>query len=148
MGGLVVSLRVRRFVCEEESCERMTFAEHVPALTRRFRRRTKRLRSTPESAGSCARGPGWRPDEARPLLRLIRHGLGWDNSRCPLAGTCLFAYSASLLWDTAFTDPHRADDELAHHYLARLDQRAATFYAAVPALVRDAGTDRATVLHA
>ncbi|WP_307841677.1 ATP/GTP-binding protein [Streptomyces endocoffeicus] len=55
---------------------------------------------------------------------------------------------------TAFTDPHRADDELAlaHQYLAPLDQRATTFYAHVAALVRDAGTDRdvtdrATVLH-
>ncbi|MGW6145376.1 transposase family protein [Streptomyces sp. NPDC055140] len=31
---VVVSLRVRSFVCEEESCERMTFAEQVPGLTR------------------------------------------------------------------------------------------------------------------
>ncbi|WP_413804278.1 ATP/GTP-binding protein [Streptomyces sp. OE57] len=55
---------------------------------------------------------------------------------------------------TAFTDPHRADDELAlaHQYLAQLDQRATTYYATVAALIRDAGTDRdvtdrATVLH-
>ncbi|GGN64168.1 ATP/GTP-binding protein [Streptomyces kronopolitis] len=56
---------------------------------------------------------------------------------------------------TAFADPLRADDELAlaHQYLASLDQRATTFYAAVAALVRDAGTDgdvtdRAAALHA
>ncbi|MGA4953776.1 ATP/GTP-binding protein [Streptomyces lydicamycinicus] len=54
----------------------------------------------------------------------------------------------------AFADPLRADDEiaLAHQYLAPLDQRATTFYAAVAALVRDAGTedvtDRAAVLRA
>ncbi|WP_411137981.1 ATP/GTP-binding protein [Streptomyces sp. C10] len=55
----------------------------------------------------------------------------------------------------AFTDPLRADDELAlaHQYLAPLDQRATTFYARVAALVRDAGTegdvtDRAAALHA
>ncbi|GAA3372616.1 ATP/GTP-binding protein [Streptomyces antimycoticus] len=54
---------------------------------------------------------------------------------------------------TAFTDPHRADDELAlaHQYLAPLDQRATTLYAHVAALLRDAGTDhdvtdRATML--
>ncbi|MEU1667114.1 hypothetical protein ABZ547_26650 [Streptomyces sparsogenes] len=55
---------------------------------------------------------------------------------------------------TAFTDPLRADDELAlaHQYLAGLDQRATTLYAHVAALLRDAGTDhddvtdRATVL--
>ncbi|MGX1854590.1 hypothetical protein [Streptomyces sp. NPDC055299] len=53
----------------------------------------------------------------------------------------------------AFADPLRADDELAlaHQYLDHLDQRATTFYAAVAALVRDAGTEgdvinRATVL--
>ncbi|WP_336054764.1 ATP/GTP-binding protein [Streptomyces sp. CA2R101] len=55
----------------------------------------------------------------------------------------------------AFADPLRADDELAlaHQYLAPLDQRATTFYAAVAALVRDAGTegdviDRAAALRA
>nr|WTB12031.1 hypothetical protein OG546_49570 [Streptomyces antimycoticus] len=55
---------------------------------------------------------------------------------------------------TSFTDPLRADDELtlAHQCLAQLDQRATTYYAAVAALVRDAGTDRdvtdrATALH-
>jgi hypothetical protein len=43
---VVVSLRVRRFVCKEDSCERKTFAEQVPGLTGRFGRRTERLRST------------------------------------------------------------------------------------------------------
>ncbi|WP_329329311.1 transposase family protein [Streptomyces mirabilis] len=43
---VVVSLRVRRFVCAENSCPRKTFAEQVPGLTRRFGRRTERLRST------------------------------------------------------------------------------------------------------
>ncbi|MFD4605688.1 tol-pal system YbgF family protein [Streptomyces sp. NPDC058464] len=54
---------------------------------------------------------------------------------------------------TAFTDPARADDELAlaHQLLARLDQRATTLLADIAALARDAGTDhdlpgRATVL--
>ncbi|MFE4968939.1 ISL3 family transposase [Streptomyces sp. NPDC056660] len=52
----VVSLRVRRFVCEEESCERMTFAQQVPVLTRRFGRRTERLRSMPVSVGLALGG--------------------------------------------------------------------------------------------
>ncbi|MEY9997515.1 tetratricopeptide (TPR) repeat protein [Streptomyces sp. V4I8] len=52
----------------------------------------------------------------------------------------------------AFTDPTRADDELAlaHQLLGQLDQRATTLLAQVAALVRDAGTndvtDRAAVL--
>ncbi|MER5525890.1 transposase family protein [Streptomyces sp. NPDC002677] len=52
----VVSLRVRRFVCEEESCERMNFAEQVPGLTRRFGRRTERLRSMLVSVGLALAG--------------------------------------------------------------------------------------------
>lgn len=51
---VVVSLRVRRFVCEEDSCERMTFAEQIPCLTRRFGRRTERLRSMLVSVGAGA----------------------------------------------------------------------------------------------
>ncbi|MEN8654101.1 transposase family protein [Streptomyces sp. 21So2-11] len=42
---VVVSLRVRRFVCAQETCRRRTFAEQVPGLTRRFGRQTERLRS-------------------------------------------------------------------------------------------------------
>ncbi|MGW9046969.1 ISL3 family transposase [Streptomyces lydicus] len=53
---VVVSLRVRRFVCEEESCERKTFVEQVPGLTRRFGRRTERLRSTLVSVGLALAG--------------------------------------------------------------------------------------------
>ncbi|WP_150136484.1 hypothetical protein [Streptomyces hyaluromycini] len=44
----------------------------------------------------------------------------------------------------AFTDPARADGELAlaHQLLDRLDQRATTLLVDVAALARDAGTDR------
>ncbi|MET7802033.1 transposase family protein [Streptomyces decoyicus] len=76
---VVVSLRVRRFVCEEGSCERMTFAEQVPRLTRRFGRRTERLRSTLVSVGLALAGrAGARMTDAlkvpvsrNTLLRLI-----------------------------------------------------------------------------
>lgn len=53
----VVSLRVRRFVCMQKSCPRKTFAGQVPGLTRRFSRRTERLRSTPVSVGLALAGP-------------------------------------------------------------------------------------------
>ncbi|MER6917074.1 ISL3 family transposase [Streptomyces sp. NPDC000594] len=55
---VVVSLGVRRFVCAEESCSRRTFAEQVPGLTRRFGRRTERLRSTLVSVGLALAGRG------------------------------------------------------------------------------------------
>jgi transposase len=54
---VVVSLRVRRFVREEESCERKTFAEQVPGLTRRLGRHTanNRLTETVDFAYELAR---------------------------------------------------------------------------------------------
>ncbi|MFD8817559.1 transposase family protein [Streptomyces sp. NPDC059627] len=54
--SVVVALRVRRFVCAEDSCPRKTFAEQVPGLTRRFGRRTERLRSTLISVGLALAG--------------------------------------------------------------------------------------------
>jgi transposase len=76
---VVVSLRVRRFVCKEESCERKTFVEQVPGLTSRFGRRTERLRSTLVSVGLALAGrAGARmtnafnvPVSRNTLLRLV-----------------------------------------------------------------------------
>ncbi|MGW5694358.1 transposase family protein [Streptomyces asiaticus] len=41
---VVLRLRVRRFFCPDASCERRTFAEQMPGLTRRHIRWTERLR--------------------------------------------------------------------------------------------------------
>lgn len=76
---VVVALRVRRFVCSEENCQRRTFAEQVPGLTRRFGRRTERLRSALVSVGLALAGrAGARmtdvfeaPVSRNTLLRLI-----------------------------------------------------------------------------
>ncbi|MDC0773894.1 ISL3 family transposase [Streptomyces sp. HD] len=76
---VVVSLRVRRFVCAKASCLRKTFVEQVPGLTRRFGRRTERLRSTLVSVGLALAGrAGARmtdvfgaPVSRNTLLRLI-----------------------------------------------------------------------------
>ncbi|MFJ2188026.1 transposase family protein [Kitasatospora sp. NPDC087861] len=73
---VVVSLRVRRFVCEEESCERMTFAEQVPGLTRRFGRRTERLRSTPISTEGASLPDPPREKSAGPTSRAAPRGFG------------------------------------------------------------------------
>jgi hypothetical protein len=75
----VVSLRVRRFVCAEDSCPRKTFAEQVPGLTRRFGGQAERLRSTLLSVGLALAGrAGVRMTDAfqvpvsrNTLLRLI-----------------------------------------------------------------------------
>ncbi|MFJ2263660.1 transposase family protein [Streptomyces sp. NPDC087844] len=73
----VVSLRMRRVVCAEDSCSRKTFVEQVPRLTRRFGRRTERLRSTPVSVGqSVARWQaGQGPNENAFEVPLSRNTL-------------------------------------------------------------------------
>ncbi len=76
---VVLSLRVRRFVCVEEPCQRRTFAEQVPGLTRRFGRRTERLRSALVAVGlALADRAGARmtnvfetPVSRNTLLRLV-----------------------------------------------------------------------------
>ncbi|WP_107016622.1 transposase family protein [Streptomyces dioscori] len=82
--SVVVALRVRRFVCAEGSCPRRTFAEQVPGLTRRFGRRTERLRSTLISVGLALAGQaGARMADVSgtPVSRntLLRR---WSNARC------------------------------------------------------------------
>ncbi|MCX4804626.1 ISL3 family transposase [Streptomyces sp. NBC_01214] len=50
------TLRVRRFLCPVSSCGRRTFAEQLPGLTRRYGRRTERLRSTLAAVGLALAG--------------------------------------------------------------------------------------------
>ncbi|AJT70141.3 hypothetical protein T261_8549 [Streptomyces lydicus] len=86
---VVVSLRVRRFVCAEKSCLHKTCAEQVPGFTRRSGRRTERLRSTLLSVGLALAGrAGSRmtdifgaPVSPNALLRLIVSLPDPDQSR-------------------------------------------------------------------
>ncbi|MEU5241985.1 transposase family protein [Streptomyces lydicus] len=81
---VVVSLRLRRIVCAETSCPRKTSAEQVAGLTRRFGRRTERLRSTLVSVGLALAG---RPD---PGCRM------WDVFGTPVSRKTLPRLLASL----------------------------------------------------
>ncbi|MFF5011331.1 transposase [Streptomyces phaeochromogenes] len=74
----MAAIRVRRFVCEEDSCLRKTFAERVSGFTRRLGRRTERLRSTLVSIGLSLAGradarmaDAFGSPVSRALLRLI-----------------------------------------------------------------------------
>lgn len=74
----VAAIRVRRLVCEEDSCLRKKFAEQVSGFTRRFGRRTERLRSTLVSMGLTLAGradarmaDAFGSPVSRALLRLI-----------------------------------------------------------------------------
>ncbi|WP_424644826.1 transposase family protein [Embleya sp. AB8] len=53
---LVVRLRVRRFVCRDESCARKTFVEQIPMLTRRHGQRTERLQKVLAEVGLVLAG--------------------------------------------------------------------------------------------
>ncbi|MFE2143204.1 ISL3 family transposase [Streptomyces sp. NPDC059456] len=53
---VALCLRVRRFLCPVRSCGRRTFAEQLPGLTRRYGRRTERLRSTLAAVGLALAG--------------------------------------------------------------------------------------------
>ncbi|MFE4666020.1 ISL3 family transposase [Streptomyces sp. NPDC056716] len=48
---VVLCLRVRRFVCGNALCERRTFVEQVPGLTRRYSRWTEQVRSALAAVG-------------------------------------------------------------------------------------------------
>lgn len=53
---VALCLRVRRLLCPVISCGRRTFAEQLPGLTRRYGRRTERLRSTLAAVGLALAG--------------------------------------------------------------------------------------------
>ncbi|MGW0885559.1 transposase family protein [Streptomyces sp. NPDC002671] len=105
---VVVSLRVRRFVCEEESCERKTFVEQVPGLTRRFGRRTERLRSTLVSVGLALAG--------RAGARMT------DAFKVPVSRNTLLRLIASLPDPAAATLRVVGVDEYAQHVQVYADR--------------------------
>ncbi|MEO0565606.1 MAG: ISL3 family transposase, partial [Chloroflexota bacterium] len=82
LGEMAVRLRVRvrRFRCLRETCQRCTFAESIPKLTERYARHTKRLSDIIWHVGQVAGGrPGSRlaqrlqiPVSRHCMLRLLR----------------------------------------------------------------------------
>ncbi|MFD7261703.1 transposase family protein [Streptomyces sp. NPDC059874] len=54
--SVVLRLRVRRFRCGSTKYPRRTFVEQIPGLTRRYGRRTERLRSTLAAVGLALAG--------------------------------------------------------------------------------------------
>ncbi|MFD7926625.1 ISL3 family transposase [Streptomyces sp. NPDC059742] len=109
---VVVSLRVRRFVCAKASCPRKTFVEQVPGLTRRFGRRTERLRSTLVSVGLALAGrAGARMSDAfgvrvsrNTLLRLITSLPDPPSATPRVVGVGEFAQRKGRIYGTVLVD--------------------------------------------
>jgi len=110
--SVVVALRVRRFVCAEGSCSRKTFVEQVPGLTRRFGRRTERLRSTLISVGLALAGrAGARmtdvfgaPVSRNTLLRLIASLPDPPDTAPRVVGVDEYAQRKGRIYGTVLVD--------------------------------------------
>jgi transposase len=70
----VIDLSVRRLYCENPACEKITFAEQVPGLTRRYQRRTPALQKVVDAVAVALAGSAG----AR-LLSALHHTLSWAS---------------------------------------------------------------------
>ncbi|MGW2993202.1 ISL3 family transposase [Streptomyces sp. NPDC001193] len=76
VGGraVVIDLSVRRLYCENPGCEKATFVEQVPGLTRRYQRRTPALQAVVNAVAVALAGSAG----AR-LLSVLHHVLTWAS---------------------------------------------------------------------
>ncbi|MEU6973797.1 ISL3 family transposase [Kitasatospora aureofaciens] len=76
VGGraVVIDLSVRRLYCENPACEKVTFAEQIEGLTRRYQRRTPALQKVVDAVAVALAGSAG----AR-LLGVLHHALTWAS---------------------------------------------------------------------
>jgi transposase len=128
---LHLHLSVRRFFCDNPSCERRTFAERLPGLLKPFARRTNRLSETLYDMGQALGGEaGARravhlgmPVSPDTLLRLIRRNEMPPPATPTVLGVDDFAWKKGRTYGTILVDlelqqvvdllPDRTADSLA-----------------------------------
>jgi transposase len=128
---LHLHLSVRRFFCDNPSCERKTFAERLPGLLKPFARRTNRLSETLYGIGQALGGEaGARraahlgmPVSPDTLLRLIRRNALSVPATPTVLGVDDFAWKKGQTYGTILVDlelqqvvdllPDRSADSLA-----------------------------------
>ncbi|MEU4303745.1 hypothetical protein AB0G09_41665, partial [Kitasatospora aureofaciens] len=75
--AVVIDLSVRRLYCENPACEKVTFAEQIDGLTRRYQRRTPALQKVVDAVAVALCG----------CRKIIRpgHAACWYSWRVPLS---------------------------------------------------------------